>query len=94
VRKVGIIALDYRTARDIAREVGLRQSAWYYVLKSEDLMGRRHQEPEALFDPAYDVLVEESIGHKRADWPELQVRMDSAGLVYEKAPRTILPFDD
>lgn len=94
MRKIGIIATDYATAVDIAEAAGLTHGtkSWYYVMESQDLMGRRHQEQEGLFDPAYDVLVEESIGHKRADWPELQVRMDSAGLVYIKAPSLIPPF--
>jgi hypothetical protein len=94
MRRIGIIALDYRTAVDIAEAMGLTRDsrAWYYVQTGQDLMGRRHQPQEGLFDPEYDVLVEESIGHKRADWPELQTRMDSAGLVYVKAPSTIPPF--
>ena len=94
MRKIGIIAADYMRAVDIAEAAGLTHSkhAWYYVQTGQDLMGRRHQEPEGLFDPEHDVLVEESIGYKRSDWPELQTRMDSAGLVYVKAPRTIPPF--
>ena len=76
---------DFNRARDIAEDYGLRIREWVYVNKPEAIRGFRHREPEDLFDPDYDVLVEPCIGYKVSYWEELKIYMDSAGLVYKKA---------
>lgn len=94
MRKIGIIALDYRAAAEIATTIGLTRGsrAWYYVRDYHDLRGRRHQDAVELFDPEYDVLVEENVWNLRTDWEDLRAQMDATGLVYVTPPSLMPPI--
>ena len=84
-KRILIVAATFGRARDIAEDYGLRVREWKFVNGPEMVLGFRHREPEELFDPEYDVLVEPCIGNKVSYWEELKINMDSAGLVYVKA---------